>query len=55
MLDAYERWLVWGWRGMWWMWLEGRSAREVALVHGVSKTWIYELIRRFEWVGGSAP
>ncbi len=35
--------------------LEGRSAREVALVHRVSKTWIYELIRRFECVGGSAP
>ena len=24
--------------------LEGRSAREVARAHGISKTWIYELI-----------
>ena len=29
--------------------LEGRSVREVARAHGLSKTWIYELI------GGSAP
>jgi transposase InsO family protein len=27
--------------------LEGRSAREVAKAHGISKTWIYELIRRY--------
>jgi transposase len=27
--------------------LEGRSAREVAWAHGVSKSWIYELIRRY--------
>src|SRR5208283_609676 len=27
--------------------LEGRSAREVARAHGISKTWIYELIRRY--------
>jgi transposase InsO family protein len=26
--------------------LEGRSAREVAAAHGISKTWIYELIAR---------
>jgi transposase len=26
--------------------LEGRSAREVARAHGVSKSWIYELVRR---------
>jgi hypothetical protein len=45
MLDAYERRLVWGWRGMWWMrLLEGRSAREVAAAHGISKSWIYVLI-----------
>src|ERR1700693_4141352 len=31
--------------------LEGRSAREVARAHGISKTWIYELIRRYR-VGG---
>jgi transposase InsO family protein len=31
--------------------LEGRSAREVAWAHGVSKSWIYELIRRYR-VGG---
>jgi transposase InsO family protein len=31
--------------------LEGRSAREVARAHGLSKTWIYELIRRYR-VGG---
>jgi transposase InsO family protein len=27
--------------------LEGRSAREVATAHGISKSWIYELIRRY--------
>ena len=27
--------------------LEGRSVREVARAHGLSKTWIYELIGRF--------
>jgi transposase InsO family protein len=27
--------------------LEGRSAREVARAHGISKTWIYELIGRY--------
>src|ERR1700752_3605841 len=32
--------------------LEGRSAREVARAHGISKTWIYELISRFR-AGGS--
>jgi transposase len=26
--------------------LEGRSAREVARAHGISKTWIYELVKR---------
>lgn len=31
--------------------LEGRSAREVARAHGLSKSWIYELIRRYR-VGG---
>jgi transposase len=31
--------------------LEGRSVREVARAHGLSKTWIYELIGRFR-VGG---
>jgi transposase InsO family protein len=31
--------------------LEGRSAREVARAHGISKSWIYELIRRYR-VGG---
>jgi len=34
--------------------LEGRSAREVARAHGVSKTWIYELIRRFRAGGYEA-
>ena len=27
--------------------LEGRSAREVAGAHGISKSWIYELIARY--------
>jgi transposase len=27
--------------------LEGRSAREVAKAHGISKSWIYELIARY--------
>lgn len=27
--------------------LEGRSAREVARAHGISKSWIYELIARY--------
>ena len=27
--------------------LEGRSAREVARAHGLSKSWIYELIKRY--------
>ena len=27
--------------------LEGRSAREVAQAHGISKSWIYELIARY--------
>jgi transposase InsO family protein len=31
--------------------LEGRSAREVASAHGISRSWIYELIARFR-VGG---
>src|SRR5437588_2574798 len=31
--------------------LEGRSAREVAAAHGISRSWIYELIARFR-VGG---
>ena len=26
---------------------EGRSAREVAAAHGVSKTWVYELLARY--------
>ena len=26
--------------------LEGRSVREVAQAHGVSKTWLYELLAR---------
>jgi transposase InsO family protein len=34
--------------------LEGRSAREVALAHGISKTWIYELIRRYRAGGYEA-
>jgi transposase len=59
MLDAYERWvLVWtgrGWRAMWWdaVLLEGRSPREVARAHGISKSWIYELITRYR-AGGYA-
>ncbi len=27
--------------------VEGRSAREVAAAHGISRSWIYELIKRF--------
>jgi transposase InsO family protein len=34
--------------------LEGRSAREVARVHGISKTWIYELIGRYRAGGYEA-
>jgi len=28
--------------------VEGRSAREVALAHGISKSWIYELVGRYK-------
>jgi transposase InsO family protein len=34
--------------------LEGRSAREVARAHGISNTWIYELISRFKAGGYEA-
>ena len=34
--------------------LEGRSAREVARAHGISKTWIYELINRYRAGGYEA-
>jgi transposase InsO family protein len=34
--------------------LEGRSAREVAASHGISKTWIYELIKRYRAGGYEA-
>jgi len=34
--------------------LEGRGAREVARAHGVSKTWIYELLRRYRAGGYEA-
>src|SRR5438552_1692481 len=34
--------------------LEGRSAREVARAHGISKTWIYELIKRYRAGGYGA-
>jgi transposase InsO family protein len=34
--------------------LEGRSAREVARAHGISKSWIYELIRRYRAGGYEA-
>jgi transposase InsO family protein len=34
--------------------LEGRSAREVAQAHGISKSWIYELISRFRAGGYEA-
>jgi transposase InsO family protein len=34
--------------------LEGRSAREVAAAHGVSKSWIYELIKRYRAGGYEA-
>jgi transposase InsO family protein len=34
--------------------LEGRSAREVARTHGISKSWIYELIRRYRAGGYEA-
>jgi transposase InsO family protein len=34
--------------------LEGRSAREVAAAHGISKSWIYELISRFRAGGYEA-
>jgi transposase len=27
--------------------LEGRSVREVAQAHGVSKSWLYELVARY--------
>src|ERR1700751_428312 len=33
---------------------EGRSAREVARMHGISKTWIYELIKRYREGGYEA-
>jgi transposase len=34
--------------------LEGRSPREVARAHGISKTWIYELISRYRAGGYQA-
>jgi transposase-like protein len=34
--------------------LEGRSVREVARAHGISKTWIYELIARYRSGGYEA-
>jgi transposase InsO family protein len=34
--------------------LEGRSAREVARAHGISKSWIYELVRRYRAGGYEA-
>ncbi len=34
--------------------LEGRSAREVARAHGISKSWIYELLGRFRAGGYEA-
>jgi transposase InsO family protein len=34
--------------------LEGRSARAVAKAHGISKTWIYELIKRYRAGGYEA-
>ncbi len=34
--------------------LEGRSAREVAVAHGISKSWIYELIGRYRAGGYEA-
>ena len=34
--------------------LEGRSAREVAAAHGISRSWIYELIARFREGGYEA-
>lgn len=34
--------------------LEGRSAREVAATHGISRSWIYELIARFRAGGYEA-
>src|SRR5947208_15953638 len=34
--------------------LKGTSAREVARAHGISKTWIYELIRRYRAGGYDA-
>jgi transposase InsO family protein len=34
--------------------LEGRSAREVASAHGISKSWIYELIARYKAGGYEA-
>jgi transposase len=34
--------------------LEGRGAREVARAHGISKSWIYELIRRYREGGYEA-
>jgi len=34
--------------------LEGRSAREVARTHGISKSWIYELIKRYRAGGYEA-
>jgi transposase len=34
--------------------LEGTSAREVAAAHGISKSWIYELVRRYRAGGYEA-
>ena len=34
--------------------IEGRSAREVAQAHGISRSWIYELLQRFRAGGYEA-
>ncbi len=34
--------------------IEGRSVREVARAHGVSKTWLYELLARYRQLGEEA-
>src|SRR6266545_1155179 len=34
--------------------LEGRSCREVARAHGVSKSWVAKLVGRFRWGGYEA-
>jgi hypothetical protein len=47
--------LRWIWLATWWTpWCEGRSYREVAAAHGVSKSYVGKLVGRFRQGGYGA-